>query len=135
MHSRTLVLATLLALAGARLAAAGAPPPQVVVSAAVSLTEALESVARDFDARTGVRVTLNFGASNSLARQVLAGAPVDVFVSADEDQMRLLEEAGRVAPGTRIDLLANRLVVVVPSGRLPVVRGPRDLLSPSVRRI
>ncbi len=140
MRSRLFLLAALVMLAvshaAADLPAPGeAGPRTIVVSAAVSLTEALETVARDFEARTGIHVALNFGGSNSLARQVLAGAPVDVFISADEDQMRALEAAGRIAAGTRVDLLTNRLVVVTPPGRRPPIRTPQDLLSPSVRRV
>jgi molybdate transport system permease protein len=136
MRSRLLLVAALVLLAASPSHAA--PPAAdrgLVVSAAVSLTEALQAIARDFQARTGIPVSLNLGGSNSLARQVLAGAPVDVFVSADEQQMRALQVAGLVAPGARIDLLVNRLVVVTAAGRRPPIRGPEDLLSPSVRRV
>jgi molybdate transport system permease protein len=137
MRPRVLsLLASLVVLAVAGpLAAPAAPERTVVVSAAVSLSEALEAAARQVERRTGMRVSLNFGASNSLARQIVAGAPVDLFISADEAQMQVLEAAGRIAPGTRVDLLRNRLVVVVPAGRGSPVHSPSDLLSPAIRRI
>jgi molybdate transport system permease protein len=89
----------------------------------------------DLERRIGAPISLNFAGSNSLARQIVAGAPVDLFISADPDQMRALEAAGHLAPGTRLDLLSNRLVVVRPAGGEPRVRSVQDLLSPSVRRI
>ena len=53
-----------------------------------------------------------FGSSSGLARQALAGAPADVFLSADEARLREVEAAGLLLPGTWVDLLSNRLVVV-----------------------
>jgi molybdate transport system permease protein len=144
MPARSLLLTALVTIAAARLGAApegvvraaretGADP--ILVSAAVSLTEALSVVARDFESRTGLRVSLNLGGSNSLARQVIAGAPVDVFISADEAQMAAVQAAGRLAAGTRVDLLGNRLVLVAAPDRVPPIRQPADLLSPTVTRV
>jgi molybdate transport system permease protein len=136
MRSRLFLLAVVVVLTGAGgLAASPAGDRTLVVSAAVSLTEALDTVARQFEARTGIRVSTNFGGSNSLARQVMAGAPVDVFISADEDQMRALESAGRIAAGTKIIVVTNRLVVVTLPGRTSAIGSPRDLLAASVGRI
>jgi molybdate transport system permease protein len=105
------------------------------VSAAVSLAEALDELRPSLERRLGMPVALNFGGSNSLARQVIAGAPVDVFISADPDQADVLERAGRLAPGSRIDLLTNRLVVVADPRLAPAIRSAQDLLQPSVRRV
>ena len=79
-------------------------PAPITVSAAVSLTEALEEAAKAFGAAGGARVVFNFGGSNALARQIVNGAPVDVFVSADETQMDVVEKAGLVAEGTRVPI-------------------------------
>jgi molybdate transport system substrate-binding protein len=62
-----------------------------------------------------MHVVLSFGASSDLARQVRAGAPADVFVSADAAQMDALERAGLVRAGERADLVSNTLVVAVPT--------------------
>ena len=62
--------------------------------------------------RTGGSVRFNFGASNVLARQIASGAPVDVFISADEGQMDVVAQAGMVLEGTRIDLLSTQLAIV-----------------------
>jgi molybdate transport system substrate-binding protein len=88
----------------------------VHLSAAASLTDAVEAIAADFERASGHRVLLNVAASSTLARQILAGAPVDVFFSADEAQMALVEEAGLVDPARSIAALGNTLVVVVPAG-------------------
>ena len=59
-------------------------------------------------------VALNTGGSNTLARQIVEGAPVGLFLSADDLQMDVVEKAGRLVPGTRTRLLTNELAVVVP---------------------
>src|SRR5262245_655296 len=82
-----------------------AQPKEVLVSAAVSLSEALQQIGRLYEARTGERVILNLAASNTLARQIDAGAKVDLFISADEAQMNVV--AGDIVASTREDLLSN----------------------------
>jgi molybdate transport system substrate-binding protein len=107
---------------------------EVVVSAASSLTDLLQEIAPDCERTTGVRVRLNLGGSNALARQIVNGAPADVFLSADAAQMDVVERAGLVEPGTRRDWLANQLAVIVRGSGISV-SGPRDLLDRRVRRI
>jgi len=84
------------------------------VFAAASLTDALGEVAQRFEAKEGVKVTLVFGASSELSRQILAGAGADVFFSADEARMDALQKAGQVSAEDRVALLGNQLVVIVP---------------------
>ncbi len=110
-------------------------PPPLLVSAAASLTDAMGDVTHRYERSTGVRVTLNVGASSALARQVVSGAPVDVFLSADQAQMDVVARAGRLVPGTRFDLLLNQLVVVEPSDRAKPLATIRDLAAPGIRRI
>src|SRR4051812_8801892 len=112
---------------------ARASPAPLTVSAAVSLTEALEEAATAYRAAGGATVVFNFAGSNVLARQILNGAPVDGFISAGETQMDLVERAGLVAPGPRAPIVGNRLVLVVDS-RSPV-RSVTDLGAAAVRRI
>ena len=84
------VTAVTAALALAALAAAGGEPPrseassgpELLVFAAASLTDALGEIGASYETRTGVRVLYSFAGSNTLARQIRAGAPADVFVSA-----------------------------------------------------
>lgn len=121
--TRRLVLAGIAALAIG--AAPRADPP--VVLAAASLQESLDAAA-DAWAKTGhPRPIVSFAASSTLARQVEAGAPGDLFVSADEEWMDALAAKGLLAAGTRADLVGNRLVVVEPAGRHSVIpsRGVR----------
>ncbi len=92
-----------------------AQPPGLVVSVAASMHAALAEIAGLYRAATGVTVALNTGSSNTLARQIVQGAPVGLFLSADDLQMDVVEKAGRLVPGTRTRLLTNELAVVVPS--------------------
>ena len=109
--------------------------PPLHVAAAVSLTETLEQASRRYEESTGERVSLNFAASNVLSRQIEEGAPVDVFVSADERQMERLVVRNLVIADTVVDLLSNELVVVTPAGRPLPAPAPGGLADPSVRRI
>jgi len=130
MRSRRLVLPVLLALAST----AAAQPSRLTVSVAASIHDALQEVAAGYTAETGVAVDLNTGGSNTLARQIVDGAGVDVFVSADAAQMDVVEGAGRVVPGTRAPLLSNALVVVVPVDPPSTLTADR-LLAGDVRRL
>lgn len=130
-----LVLAVLLVTSTARVPAAGPTRDEaVLVSAAASLTDAVTAIAREFERTTGTHVVLNVGSSSGLARQILHGAPVDVFVSADERQMDSIAQAGLLDTASRVDLLSNQLVVVRPAGAKPMT-SPRELIDASVRTI
>jgi molybdate transport system substrate-binding protein len=121
------------ALAGAALglvvACASADAEEVTVFAAASLTDALREVGAVFEARTGHKVVYNFGASSDLARQIRAGAPVDLFFSADGPQMDALERAGLVKADERVDVLSNALVIVVPASSRRALSSAADLLG------
>ena len=85
---------------------------EVVVFAAASLKDALDAVAADFQAETGNTVTISYAGSNALAKQIIEGAPADIFISAAVNWMDEVEKAGLVVPDTREDLLGNTLVLV-----------------------
>ncbi len=88
---------------------------ELVVSAAASLTDAMKELAAKYESAVpGVDVQLNFGSSGALQRQIGQGAPVDVFISAGSAQMDALVEQEWIMPGSRIDLLTNEMVVIVP---------------------
>lgn len=111
-------LVAVVALFGAVLAqpvAAQARPPLVL--AAASLQESMTAAAEAWAKAGHPRPTASFAASSALARQVQAGAPADLFASADEDWMNALAAKGLLAPGTRADWLTNRLVIVAPAAR------------------
>jgi molybdate transport system substrate-binding protein len=96
-------------------APAGASRHEVVVFAAASLADALNEIGPAYAAAGGARVVFNFAGSNALSRQIAAGAPAEVFLSADRAQVELLEKAGRVRRPDTVALLGNSLVVVVPA--------------------
>jgi molybdate transport system substrate-binding protein len=96
-------------------ASTGAAGDEVVVFAAASLADALREIGKIFEAQTGHHIVLSFAGSNDLARQIRAGAPAEVFVSASVERMDEVERAGLVRAGERFDLLSNGLVVVAPA--------------------
>lgn len=120
------LLAVLLIFAAAD--AGGAP---VRVSAAASLTDVLREIASHY----GRPLLFNFGASSMLARQIQEGAPADLFISADELQMDRLAQQGLIVKKSRVDLLSNRLVIVVPRDSALEIRSAKDLAGPSVRKV
>lgn len=130
---------TLVALTVAALTALGTAEPaarDVTFSVAVSLKEAVEELGRRFmQARAGVTLRYNFGASGELARQIEAGAPVDLFLSAAARQMDDLERRGLVLAATRRVFARNALVVVKSSDSRVDLTNAADLLAPRVRRI
>lgn len=86
--------------------------PTLLVFAAASMTDALGEIAKGVG---DPHVEFSFGASSDLARQIAAGAPADVFVSADVKRMDEVEKAGRVQAAERRNILSNVLAVIVPS--------------------
>jgi molybdate transport system substrate-binding protein len=127
-------LASVLGLALAAVAGAGAQ--EVTVSAAISAKGAIEEVGRGFQAgRPGVTLRYNFGASGALQKQIEAGAPVDLFVSAAQRQMDELERKGLIVAGSRRAFARNLLVVVKPADSRLDLAKPADLLGPRVGRI
>ena len=103
-------------------AALSQPAAPLTVFAAASLTDSLKAVADTYRAKTGTSVTLSFGASSTLARQIEQGAQADIFMSADTDWMDYLQKTGLIADATRKDLLGNQLVLVAASGAKPAPR-------------
>jgi molybdate transport system substrate-binding protein len=123
MARRTILAGILLLAAPAAAAQRRAP----LVLAAASLQESLGAAA-DAWARTGhPRPVISFAASSALARQVQAGATADLFVSADQDWMDVLQRGGLIVPATRVTLVGNRLVVVAAKDnpvRVPLAARP-----------
>ncbi|MEO8196028.1 MAG: molybdate ABC transporter substrate-binding protein [Thermoanaerobaculia bacterium] len=112
-----------------------AEPVEVQVYAAASLREVLEELTPAVERATGTRLVFNLGASNDLARQIIAANKADVFFSADEGWMERVAEAGLVDAGSRRSPLSNQLVVVVPADSSLPIHSAQDLASPAVRRL
>jgi molybdate transport system substrate-binding protein len=115
-------------LAAALICAALASPArgaEVVVFAAASLKTALDAVAAEFQGATGETVTISYGGSNQMAKQIIEGAPADIFISAAENWMDEVEKEGLTVAETRQDLLGNRLVLIAHGkGAAPVDLAP-----------
>ena len=127
---RVLALALLLGVA------APASAEELTLSVAISMKDAIEELGRGFtQARPRVVLRHNLGASGELSKQIEAGAPVDLFISAAARQMDELETKGLLVPGSRRVFARNVLVAVKPAdSRLDLAR-PSDLLDPRVKRI
>ncbi len=132
-----LLLAATLLLPGLA-AAQGRQAPTIqplLISAAVSLSELLQALGPVFGRSRRVPIPqLNLASSGTLQRQIEQGAPVDVIISAGSRQLDALERAGLLLPGSRRNLISNRLVLVVAanrSGRLDFI----DLAGPRLQRL
>jgi molybdate transport system substrate-binding protein len=108
---------------------------EVEVFAAASLTDALKEIAADYEKETGDKIIFNFAASSTLELQIKAGAPADLFFSADEAKMDDLEKQGLIAKETRKDLLSNSLVIVVPVDSTVTLTSPTQLADPKIQKI
>ncbi|HET7549101.1 MAG TPA: molybdate ABC transporter substrate-binding protein [Usitatibacter sp.] len=101
-------------LAALLLAAPAAHAATFLVFAAASLKESLDEVAAAFRASSGDEARIAYGASSALARQLVAGAPAQVFLSADLDWIAYVEQRG-LAAGPPVALLSNDLVLIAPA--------------------
>jgi len=108
----------------------------LTVSAAASTKDVLSALGRDFEkAVPGAAVRFNFGSSGTLRAQIEAGAPVDVFIAADDVNMNALQKESMINVRTRVVLAGNRLVLIVPfDSKLPI-RSFRDVGRPDVSRV
>ncbi|HUF77959.1 MAG TPA: molybdate ABC transporter substrate-binding protein, partial [Thermoanaerobaculia bacterium] len=113
--------------AGALLAGCGGEREPLLVFAAASLADALEEAGAAWEeGHPDTPVAFNFNSSNDLARQIAAGAPAGLFLSADRER---LVAAGRADLTAAVALLGNELVVVAPAGSGTSVAGARGLLA------
>jgi molybdate transport system substrate-binding protein len=108
---------------------------EITVSAAASLTDALKKIAANYEKTSGDKIIFNFGASSLLAQQIAAGAPANIFFSADEAQMNRLEKKGLIDPATRKSILGNSLAVIVPSDSTLQIKSAGDLTNANVKQI
>jgi molybdate transport system substrate-binding protein len=89
--------------------------PQILVFAAASLTDAMQEISAAYERTAHVTVKSAFDSSSVLARQIEAGAPADVFFSADTAWMDYLESRNLIQPPSRKNVLGNRLVLIAPA--------------------
>lgn len=130
-------VAALLAL----LCSAPAYGAEVRVYAAASLTTALKDIATRYQATHPDTLKVSFAASSTLAKQIEAGAPADLFASADQKWMDYLSARKLIDAASRRDLLGNTLVLIAPAaeprtlamekGKVPAVDGKLCMGDPA----
>src|SRR5262249_32819645 len=130
------VKALAVAVAASMLLASSASAQEVTLSVAISLKEATEELGRIFmAAHPGVTLRYNFGASGDLQKQIEAGAPVDVFLSAAQRQMDDLEKQKLIIASSRRAFARNVLVAVKPADSTLDLSKVNDLLESRVVHI
>lgn len=92
----------------------------ITIFAAASLKNALDAIATNWTSGTGDTVTISYGGSPTLAKQIIEGAPADLYLSASTQWMDELAKADLIQPATRRDLLGNSLVLVAAGAHDPV---------------
>lgn len=105
----------------------------LTVYAAASLTNAFGEIAERYEANhPGVTLTFNFAGSNQLAAQIGAGAPADVFASANPEQMDAAVATGRIDADAPAIFVTNRLVVIYPADNPGNLTSLQDLSKPDI---
>jgi molybdate transport system substrate-binding protein len=111
-------------------------PVTLNISAASSLTNALNEVNKLYtQAKPWVTITPNYGSSGTLQTQIEQGAPCDVFLSAAAAQMDNLQNENLLLAGSRVNLLTNTIVLIVPKNSTLGLKSFNDLTLPSVKLI
>jgi len=106
------------------------------IAAALSLDEVLGQLLTDYSLRhPGVRGRAIYGASDELAEHLLAGTPVDAFITADARQLRVLQAAGLVGPTVPYRLAENSLAAIAPADHSPPIGKSADLARPGAGRV
>jgi molybdate transport system substrate-binding protein len=109
---------------------------EITISAAISLKNAFDDIGKIFRERNpGVKVNFNFGGSGDLARQIEAGAPVDIFASAAQKDMDDIDRKGLIAPNSRKDFARNTVVLIKPVNSTTGLSSLKDLLREEVKKI
>ncbi len=88
---------------------------EVTVFAAASMKNALDNIGAAWKSEDGGEATISYAASSALAKQIEAGAPADLFISADLDWMKYLSDKGLIQTESETQLLANRIVLIAPA--------------------
>ena len=113
--SRDFIASILLLLLGSAWGTtAPAQDAKLIVFAAASLKDALDEVNATYQHQKGQETATSYAASSTLAKQIEAAAPADIFISADLDWLDYLAKRNLIKPETRANLLGNRLVLIAP---------------------
>lgn len=101
----------------------------LTVFAAASLSETMAAIGTAFEAKTGTTIVFSFAGTGTLARQIEAGAPADVFLSADEAWMDYVRGTGAIRADTVREFASNALVLIGPKGGPPLDPETGDLVA------
>lgn len=105
---------------------------EIVVSAAASLTDAMAEIAELIKEEENIVLVSTFDSSGTLQKQIEEGVKSDVFISAGQKQMDALEEQNLIDVDSRIDLLRNRLVLIVPEDNKDEIKNIQDVVDKKV---
>jgi len=114
-HRAIRAIAVCMILLGVALSAPAGAADQPVIAAASSLNGALEEIRRTFTQATGSKIRISFGSSGNLTRQIVQGAPFELFLSADEAYTAALVDKGLTAGASHV-YAVGRLVLFIPAG-------------------
>jgi molybdate transport system substrate-binding protein len=114
MHRFAGLFFSLAVLCGSAFSPVFAQDKNLTVFAAASMKNALDDIDAAFTARTGIKVSVSYAASSTLAKQIEQGAPADLFISADLDWMDYLAGKNLIKTDTRFNLLGNKIVLIAP---------------------
>lgn len=127
-----LLLASLLVF----LCAAPVLSQELTVAAAADLRPALDEISAKFKLESGITLRVSYGSSGNFFQQLQNGAPFDVFLSANLDYPKKLEQAGLVASGTYYEFARGSIVLMVPyDSKLDLTEGLHVLLTPTVKKV
>ena len=109
---------------------------ELTVSAAASMQDAMKKVGQIYkEEHPNTTITYNFASSGTLTQQIKQGAPVDVFISANEQFMDDLDKNNLLLPETRKDLLKNEVVLIVPKkANITNISNFQQLTNPNIKR-
>lgn len=128
------MITVFLCLALPYLASAGSTK-SITVSAAISLKNAFVEIGRFYESQYGTKCVFNFGASGDLAKQIIGGAPVDLFASAAQKDMDEADKQGHIVTVSRFGFTANSVVLITPIGAKVSLKSFEDLRAAQIEKI
>ena len=110
-------------------------PAELIIFAASSLTDSLTALAEQFEQEHNIQITLNFAGSSTLAAQLLQGAPVDIFASANPVQMQTVVDDNLIQDDTVTIFAENELIIIIPSDNPANIETAQDLANDNVKLV
>lgn len=109
------------------------PARELTISAAASLQEPIQEIARQYENTAHIKININLGSSGALQKQIEQGAPVDLMISAGKSQVNALVEEGLADKGTYREILANSLVLIVSNSYDKNIKSMEDLKVKAIK--